>query len=337
MLRNFVAMLLWIVLIVCVDSVCSSEATLQNLTRKPVLSVVPMKEWLRRKGYNAEFDGEVYFVKLKDDLNAVFKVQPEQDMGDAFAEVAAYKASKFLGFPEIPPTIIRKVNGKMGSLQLYVEPFVDPTRPNVYKDVMRSAHKEDVSNLKLFYFVFGQWDTGAHNIVFTKDQGRVKWVAIDNSGIRNHQFVQYGDLPFVRVFYSDALNTHDWHLPFPWKKVKIIRDPSIENLIKVFGNTIPNHILKNLSKYGTPIHYVIYRNSLWRQYHKEDPNFDISHTNDYPEKSILALKKLNRGVLEKIFSHAKGADFLTNAYLQAILERRDQVIKAYKKQREHKT
>ncbi|WP_341758226.1 hypothetical protein [Candidatus Tisiphia endosymbiont of Ditula angustiorana] len=38
-------------------------------------------------------------------------------------------------------------------------------------------------------------------------------------------------------------------------------------------------------------------------------------------------KKLDLPILRKIFTAAKGSDFLNNSYLNAILERRDQVLR----------
>ncbi len=56
---------------------------------------------------------------LEKDIKAVFKSFPLDDQKDAIAEVAAYKASMFLGFPYVPPpTVLREVNKMKGSLQL---------------------------------------------------------------------------------------------------------------------------------------------------------------------------------------------------------------------------
>ena len=302
---------------------------IQILKTSPVKSTIFMRDFLISKGQKANFDNKVTLITLEDGTKAVFKPVLQHDLGDAHAEVAAFKAAQFLGFPEIPPTIIRKIKNEIGSLQLYVEPTVDSLQPGVYEETLKKVSPEDLANLKLFYFVFGQWDTGPQNLIIRKELDGIHFVAIDNSGIKNRQYVHYGELPFVRICYSDVLDTKDWHLPFQYEKVKIINNTRFEKLSEIFGDKFPKKILKNLSKYTAPLPYAIYKNSLWIQFHKADPAFLISHTIVYPKKTIDTLKRLNKKELNQIFSEAQGLDFLTKDYIEAILERRDQVIKAY--------
>lgn len=315
------------------EKICTALKTL------PILNIKPMREFLKEKNQTANFENEVLLITFKTDLEehkefkdikAVFKPVPPDDLGDAHAEIAAYKASVVLGFPEVPPTVMRKINNKIGSLQLYVEPALQ-VKESEFKKILQMASKEDAANLKLFYFVFGQWDTGAHNIIVSKNAGakNIQLNAIDNSGIRNKQQVKYGELPFVRIAYSETLNTNDWHLPFPFQKVKIIENPEEQEISAYFRKHFSESIYARLMKIQKPIHYVIYQNSLWIQYHKNDQNFMLSQTDYYPPNTINKLKGLTKNELKRIFMDAKGCDFLTDAYLESILERRDQVIAAY--------
>jgi hypothetical protein len=310
---------------------------IQILKTVPVKSTVSMRDFLISKGQKANFDNKVTLVILEDGTKAVFKPVPQNDLGDAHAEVAAFKASQWLGFPEIPPTIIRKIKNEIGSLQLYVEPTLDSLQLGVYEEVLKKVSSESLANLKLFYFIFGQWDTGPQNLIIRKELDGVHLVAIDNGGIKNRQYVRYGELPFVRICYSDVLKTKDWHLPFPYEKVKIINNTSFETLSEILGNKFPKKILENLSRYTAPLPYAIYKNSLWIQFHKSDPAFVMSHTTVYPKKTIDTLKRLNKKELDKIFSEAQGLDFLTKDYIESILERRDQVMKAYESVNDKKT
>lgn len=296
-----------------------------------VLSKRPMRERLESLGKKAEFDGDVFFIELDNGLKAVFKKIPIDDLGDAYAEVAAYQASIVLGFPNIPPTIITEIEGDKGSLQLYVETNIDALRANNYESALKEALPEDVSNLKLFYFIFGQWDSGPHNILIFKDKKKTYLIAIDNSGIRNHQYVNYGSLPFVRIRYSDKLRTNDWHKPFPFERAKAIQDPTAEKLQTTFGDMFPEEFYRSFKSYKLPYRYVIYRNSLWRQFHAGDEKFVISFTNFLPPHARKKFEGLDLAVLRKIFSCAKNADFLTSDYLKGILERRDQVLRYFNK------
>lgn len=299
------------------------------LKKGKVLSMQPMREYLQSLGKEAEFDGDVYLVELDNGLKAVFKPLSPDDIGDAHAEVAAYKASVNLGFPHIPPTVMTQIQGKKGSLQLFIETKIDSLSPGAYESALSEVHPNDLANLKLFYFVFGQWDSGGHNLLILKDKKKTSLVAIDNSGIRNHQYVKYGQLPFIRVLYSDKINSNDWDKPFPFDQAKSIESPTAEKIRQTLGDLLPDGFYKSFKSYGPPFRYVLYRNSLWRQYHAGNETFILSFADHLPDQTRKKLEKLNLATLKKIFEEAKNADFLTPAYLAAILERRDQVLQYF--------
>ncbi len=310
------------------------NAEISKLLKKgKVISMCPMKEHLHSCGKKANFDGEVYFVELDNGLKGVFKSLPKDDLGDAYAEVAAYQASVDLGFPNVPPTVMTEIKGMKGSLQLFVETNVDALDSRIYKSAIQEADAEDVANLQLFYFIFGQWDSGPHNILVLKDQEKTHLIAIDNSGVRNHQRVTYGTLPFVRVCYSDKLQANDWGKPFPFEQAKTIENPTTEKLRKTFGDKLPDSFYQSFKSYGLPFRYVIHQNSLWRQYHAGDEKFMVSHTKHLSDQARKKLEGLNLTKLKKIFAVAKNADFLIPSYFEAILDRRDQVLLYFKEQK----
>ena len=304
----------------------SNPTITKTLKTSKIIDIKPMKSVLIEQGKKAEFDGQVFLITLENEIKAAFKSLPLDDQGDAQAEVAAYQASLYLGFPYIPPTVLREINGMKGSLQLFVNTPIDLLVDGEYTKALQQVSQEDLANLKIFYFVFGQWDSGAHNLLSLQDESKLYLIAIDNSGIRNHQYVHYGELPFVRILYSDKLNTNDWDKPFPFNNAQVIDDPSSESLKKSFGNKLPELFYKNFKSYGEPLKYVIYQNSLWRQYHAFDKSFDKSYAEKCPQKTLETLQKLDLKILKEIFLPAKGADFLTNSYFEGILERRDQVL-----------
>lgn len=289
-----------------------------------VITQQPMGQVLDSQGKKKEFDNEVFLVTLDNGLKAVFK---PDDMGAACAEIAAYQASLKLGFPyKIPPTTIRTIDDRTGSLQLFIETSIDPLAPGIYGQALKEVDPEALANLKIFYFVFGQWDSGPHNLLICKDQGKTSFVAIDNAAIQSMQYVRYGELPFVRVSYSDALHTNDWDQPFPFDRAQEVKHPSKE-LRKKFGNIFPEHFYNSLEKHSKqPLRYVIYRNALWKQYHAFDDGFVKSHSKFCPQQTRKALEMLNLAMLRELFPTVKGADFVTDDYLNAILERRDQVL-----------
>ncbi|MGX6960644.1 MAG: hypothetical protein ACIPMY_05475 [Rickettsia endosymbiont of Pentastiridius leporinus] len=299
---------------------------LKTLRSSKIEKIEAMKEILSKDNKIIEFDGEVFLITFDNNVKAVFKTVPFDDLGDAHAEVAAYKTSQILDFPYIPPTVIRKINGKFGSLQLYIDSSIDLLKEGEYKKALTRVSSEDQANLRIFYYVFGQWDSGPHNLLLVTDQGKDYFIAIDNSAVRNHQHVKIGDLPFVRVLYSEKLNTNDWHKPFPFDEAKTIEKLNEENLRQIFKNKLPESFYKNFKSYNQPLKYVIYQNSLWRQYHAFDKDFIKAIPKICPAKTIASLKKLDIQALKKIFIEAKNSDFLTDAYLKAILKRRNEIL-----------
>ncbi len=305
------------------------------LKKGKVISLYPMREYLHSIGKKADFYGNIFFVELDNGLKAVFKSLPKDDLGDAYAEVAAYQASIVLGFPHVPPTVMTEIKGMKGSLQFFVETDIDALDSGIYDRALKEVHFEDVANLHLFYFVFGQWDSGPHNILILNDKEKTHLIAIDNSGVRNHQRVKYGNLPFVRVCYSDTLQTNDWGKPFPFEQAKTIESPTTEKLRKAFGDKLPESFYQSFKSYGLPFRYVIHQNSLWRQYHAGDDKFMMSFTTHLSDQTKKSLERLDLPLLKKIFACAKNADFLTPSYLAAILERRDQILRYFNEQRTH--
>lgn len=299
----------------------------------------PMKIALEEQGKKIEFDGEVFLVTLENGIKAVFKSLPLDDQGDAIAEFAAYQASRALGFPHIPPTVLREIDGRKGSLQLFVDTPIDLLGDGEFKKAFANFSKEDIDNLLIFYFVFGQWDAGAHNLLAYRYGDHLYPIAIDNSGIRNRQYVKYGDLPFVRRLYSDKLNTNDWRgVPFPFEHSESINDPSadpavnaakLEHFKKLFGDRLPESFYKHRFR------YILYQNSLWVQYHAFDPEHKTLFTSlpkTCATATYKALAKLDKALLKRIFADPADPTCFPEAHLEVILERCKQVLNFCKQQ-----
>lgn len=74
---------------------------------------------------------EVYSLQFKSGLKAIFKPKPEhwvitskfpqKHLSNTKAEVAAYRFAQLLGLPHVPTTVLREVDGKWGSVQVFVQ------------------------------------------------------------------------------------------------------------------------------------------------------------------------------------------------------------------------
>ncbi len=146
-------------------------------------------------------------------------------------------------------------------------------------------------------------------------------VAIDNANIGQPQHARYGVLPFVKIVHSDALDTNDFDKPFPFdEEPEIIYGLSRERLYARFGEKLPTSFYDNFRYLGA-LKFIVYQNSIWRQYNAFDETFEKSYTEKCSEETLESLKSLDLKKLEFIFEGAKDRRFLIQ-----ILERRDQVV-----------
>lgn len=320
----------------------SEIALLEVLRFAPVLSMVPMTAYNRSRNLKVFMGEEVYMVVLEGGIKAVFKTSP-YGSAKSDAELAAFKACRMMGFPRIPPTVLRniKINKKHykfdkdGSMQLYIEPSVDPMVPGEFKKALNLADPEEVANLALFNFIFGQWDCGQHNVVIQyKDEVPMLW-GIDYSLTRSRQYARYGEFPFVSAAYSEKLNTEDDDKPFPFDDVQVIKEPTLEKVKEIFDDNLDEETLKTFLVDKTPKYYVIYQNRLWRQYYRGNESFILlNYTEYYPKATMKSIAAINNALLGRIFSHTINKKYTSSYFASAdhmrdILDRRDQVLTAY--------
>lgn len=307
---------------------------IRKLRDSDIISIHSMKDVLQAHGKTISFDNNVFLIELEHGLKAVFKPADlfEDDCADAEAEVAAYNACVFLGFPYIPPTIMRTINNQYGSLQLYVDTPIDILKDHNFTlhNYVSLQHEEEY---KLFCFVFGQWDTGTHNMLMYHDGTIYYAIAIDNAGIKNKQYVRYGELPFVRIWYDEKLQditpqtgTHT----FPFNNPQKLTQLSATDIYNYFQGCIPLSLCKGLARKKT-ITYIIYNHGLWIQHHADDESFEKSFVASCSKETLDKLKQLDLNIIHSFFSHAR-SDCFNESFFNAILQRRDQVIAFFSQQ-----
>ena len=321
----------------CHDKTCA--AIVACLEKGPVHGYESMDSFLITQKKRVDFDNTVYLLQLKGGVRGVFKPALEPAaLRDSYAEVAAFRASHYLGLSFVPPTVLRTLclEGKVmtGSVQLYVNTTRDLLEDGVFQKTLQEVPKDMLADLKIFYFVLGQWDTGAHNLLALKCDGVTHLLAIDNAGIANAQRVHYGQLPFVCL---SPVRGEVKNFSF---KVEVLEKPTYQSLkarLKRAGvSEAGTDFLKKLSFYKKPLHYVVHQKLLWRQFHAADGEEDLLFFKAYSDaitpRLCKALQSLNAKVVrsffpedaEKVYGKALFADLL-----QHILERRDQVLRFF--------
>ncbi len=162
------------------------------------------------------------FIALKDDGSVVFKpVSGEVFAGEHFnahvkpgtyykRERAAYLVSEFFGFKLVPPTILRELNGEVGSVQEFI-PDTEPgfklttrDRSSIFENVnvigKRRDKKYEEALAKLSVFDHLIWNIDRHGGNFLLKEGNV--YAIDNG----FAFNKRGDEDSLRWRAANALS-----------------------------------------------------------------------------------------------------------------------------------
>ncbi len=308
------------------------------LKNSKVLHIEPIQNFLKGNNKKFYFTSKIFLITLTNNIKAVFK--PSESFTKSFpskSETAAYQASLFLEFPHIPPTVTRTINNESGSLQLFVDTKIDLLKKNEYEHVLNNIEKETLENIKIFQFIFGQWDSTLENLIALNHNNKLFLIAIDNSEIYRNQYVQYGNIPFSQIILGQPLKNKNYKKKFPFNKAKIIKKPFLKNLKIAFkDNNLEKKIYKKFSyieKYikDEQIKLIFYNGTLWRQFHAFNEKFIKAFSKTCSEKTLHKIKELNIEALEKIFSEAKDSNFLTQSYLENILERRDQVVHYFEK------
>ena len=188
---------------------------------------------------------------------------------DVIAELVAYKISQQIGFPNIPITKVVKIDGKIGSLQDFVAGDIDRiSKEKLVKNKIHSVNfKNKLDKLKIFSFVFAQWDLCTDNMIVNYDNGEYSLSAIDNGNIWNPQKIQkYGQRLFVEHFNLPKHNASEGE--FPFGSAQTLNEEQINKIIQ-FSET-PENLKKilekmNGNKYVKKL-YVIYQKKLWIYY-----------------------------------------------------------------------
>ena len=296
-------------------------ASLENrLQTEQVAHIERMGDYFKRIGKPFSADNAIKLITLESGLKAVFKAG-----GYRYAEVAAYKANQAVGQRLVPPTVMRTINGEEGSLQFFVATSIDLVRTTGKNNYFKKLHAKDLSDMKIFYFVFGQWDTHAGNQLIALQKGKPYLALIDNAAIHHRLHVRYGDYPFVSK--GDKNNTIDTPCSpsFPFNEAKTVRPGSHKKLYGLFLPFISKQYIHSWIRPDAKITYVIWCGSLYIQHKSNKP----VTTNRYYASTLRAYQKLDRDVLRDVW--ADGMKIHPEYYeelIDLILERRDQIIVA---------
>ena len=216
--------------------------------------------------------------------------------------------------------------GVEGSLQFFIESSHD--LKNIPAGMKVKISDKDKSDMRVFYFVFGQWDANAGNQLVSVLQGKTHLALIDNSGILHRSYTQYGDYSFIEKG-TNATIPSECTLLFPFHDTKTIRLESYEHASQLFGRYISDQAVHKLWLAHRQITYCIWCDVLWIKMDGLSKKIKPAATHRYYESTLKALEKLDYEVLTDIWAEWYVVDREHAEQLIALtLERRDQLLRA---------
>jgi hypothetical protein len=312
------------------------EAVRRDLETGAVASLVSIEHYLKRRNKIVDYTNEVLLATFESGRMGVFKPDEKNeawDDGSAEAEVAAYKASNLLGFHCVPPTLMRTIDGRRGSLQLLLESEFDSCDTAQFQACILDTDPDSLATLQIFDFVFGQWDRRLSNILFLTRGGKTYVSGIDNTKIISRQQTQYGQRPFVSVLAHPSLSGTDDTAAFPFHRAETLVVGDADDFRRRFGEEVGTQ-LANIYRQcaGMRVRHIVWNGHFWQQPFAFDADERRSikpFSAHLPNAIRRSLERLDRAMLDVVFSHARHRKFVNAAYFDSILGRRDQVLRHF--------
>ncbi len=154
---------------------------------------------------------ETAYVKFKDDGGGVFKPgdgevcrdSKDKDFLPGYkCERAAYLVSRFLNFDLVPPTVIRTVGNRIGSVQEFIEDTKTINETKEGHDLPKSKVLE-FQKMWLFDLLILNDDRHSGNFLITGEEGKENVIAIDHG----YSFAPTSSLPGFGDFYCEDISS----------------------------------------------------------------------------------------------------------------------------------
>lgn len=294
------------------------EALEHRLYSEPVASMVSLESYFKKKNKRFRATHDILLVTLESGLKGIFKVG-----NYSYAEVAAYRLSELIGIHLVPPTVLRTINGTLGSLQFYIADAIEIPNVSFQKKLLKKIDAKVLHDMKLFYYIAGQWDTHVGNQIIVADKGKNHLALIDNAALLYRSFSRYGGPTFVEKG-DNSLIRLPHGVPFPFNEGCTINDNLKKELFLVFKPFLSTDYILSFARFDS-ITYIVWNDILWigwKDRHRK------RFTKYYYRSTLEAFSKLTRKDLESVWHewctvHPEHA----NELIHLFLARRDEVLR----------
>lgn len=278
---------------------------------------------------------QIQLITLKDGTRGVFKAMHVQQV---VAEVAAYRFARALGLKLVPPTVVARHKGQIGSFQYFIENPATGLAKTHGAEREQKISREDRANMELYYIMSGNWDAHPGNRIVDLRGGLG---LIDNEAITRPQFYRFGELPWFALLQSGKENKTEFVTPesnaFPFHEAKYFNKPSLKDVQSVMKDQSgwnPEVIESKLLWYQQDVGKVgiiEWQGTLWFQLNI--PEYYRPRIPEYfPASTIQAASRLSmqdlKAIFQEPFRSIGGESIFKTADLRRVQERIQEVLKA---------
>ena len=268
-----------------------------------------------------------FMITFKSGIRAIFKPDRDPSYQSSIFEVDAYRAARLVSSRQVPPTVQRTIEGKQGSVQYFVDSSIDLLDGSEKsKNAYFYISEKNMSDQKLFYFIFGQWDANQGNTIIDDTYTPA---LIDNEAISARLKVRYGESAFRMQFpILESARVSQESDTFPFDQAHILKNPTEQELALFLKGTVDPKRIPGFWKWrknnkDKTMALVQWRGHIWVQgigFHNYGSK---SRTNVYSKSTLDQYRALTFEKLRETLS-----THLSNEHIYEILERRDQVLRA---------
>ncbi len=261
---------------------------------------------------------KIKLITLESGLKALFKTGEYH-----YAEVAGYRLSKLLNIFLVPPTIFRTIAGTQGSLQLYIHAPNLASLANPSK-VLEKIDKKAISDMQLFYYLAGQWDTHYGNQLIVKKDNVYRLWLIDNSSIYHRSYSKYKSITYIEKGTNTDITSYS-SKAFPFENARTITGDQVHTLFSPYISSKMH--LRSLSK-QPKLTYIIWNSTLWLAYNTKGPSHISRHTTAYFSSTLSACMNLTQENLSQVWDEVLLVEpSSTKELIELMLIRRNELLK----------
>lgn len=291
------------------------ESIETRLLREPIISV---SDFHNVEGVQSTH--KIKLITLKSGLKGLFKTGEYH-----YAEVAGYRLSKLLDMLLVPPTVFRTIEEVQGSLQLYIPAPNLASIPN-RSSLLKEIGGKVISEVKLFYYLAGQWDTHYGNQLIEKNDKDYRLWAIDHSGMLHRSYSKYGGRTFIEKGTNSEIPSST-SSEFPFNEAVTLKGAQSYTLLSHFI-TSKKH-LKSLAQHPE-LTCIIWNSTLWLAHDTEGPTRFGRFTRMRASSFLTASLRLTKENLAHVWAELLILEpSLANELIELTMRRRNELIEFF--------